>query len=161
MATKWIVDIRVDPDYRRRLKLRYLRQVVKTALAAEGVEAEKKLSLILTDDDTVRKLNHKYRSLNETTDVLSFSFQEDGRFISPPGAKAHLGEIVVSYPQAESQALEAGHTVEKEVTMLIVHGVLHILGYDHELPEQASIMQDRERTILAQITSPLLAEAQP
>ena len=74
---------------------------------------------------------------------------EEEYFIEPPDKKVHLGEVIISYPQAALQAMENGHPVSKEITILLVHGVLHILGYDHETnEEEARRMQAREKKIL-------------
>jgi probable rRNA maturation factor len=151
MTAKWTIDIRVDSGYRRLLKARRLRQIAAAVLAAEGVGPGAKLSLILTSDDTVKELNRKYRGQDKTTDVLAFPLGEDSAdFVSPPRAAAHLGEVIISYPQASRQAKEAGYTQEKELALLIIHGVLHILGYDHQRTAQAQRMRAREQAILGQ-----------
>jgi probable rRNA maturation factor len=152
MTANWTIDIQVDPGYRRLLKVRRLRQIAVAVLAAEAVKPGAKLSLVLTNDDTVKELNRKYRGQDKTTDVLAFPLGEDSAaFVSPPRAAAHLGEVVISYPQASRQAKEAGHTLEKELALLIVHGVLHILGYDHQRAAQGQRMRAREQAILGQI----------
>jgi probable rRNA maturation factor len=152
MSAKWTIDIQVKPGFRRLLKTRWLRQIVTTVLAAEEVERGAKLSLVVTDDETVHDLNYKYRGKDKTTDVLSFSLVEEGAdFVSPPGAVVHLGEVIISCPQASRQAEEAGHMLEKEMAMLIVHGVLHVLGYDHQRSAQRQRMRAREQAILEQI----------
>ena len=152
MTTNWTVDIRVDPDYRRLLKVRWLRQVVAMVLAAEEIRPGAKLSLVLTNDDTVKDLNWKYRGKDKTTDVLSFPLVEEGvAFVSPPRALVHLGEVIISCSQAIRQAEKAGHSLEKELALLIVHGVLHILGYDHQRSAQRQHMKDREQAILNRI----------
>ena len=152
MSANWTIDIQVKPGFRRLLKTRWLRQIVTAVLAAEGVEPGAKLSLVVTDDETVKDLNHKYRGKDKTTNVLSFSLSEEGAdFVSPPGAVVHLGEVIISCPQASRQAEEAGHTLEKELALLIVHGVLHVLGYDHQRSAQRQRMRAREQVILEQI----------
>jgi probable rRNA maturation factor len=149
MATNWTIDIQVDPGYRRLLKMRWLRKVVTTILAAEEVKPGAKLSLVITNDDVVKDLNQKYRGKDKTTDVLSFTLVEEGAdFVSPPGAQVHLGEVVISCPQATRQAEEAGHSLEKELALLITHGVLHVLGYDHQRSAQRQRMRAREQAIL-------------
>jgi probable rRNA maturation factor len=154
MTAKWTIDIRVDSGYRRLLKARRLRQIAAAVLAAEGVGPGVKLSLVFTSDNTVKELNRQYRGQDKTTDVLAFPLGEDSAaFVSPPGAAAHLGEVIISYPQASRQAKEAGHTPEKELALLIIHGVLHILGYDHRRAAQAQRMRAREQAILGQIFS--------
>lgn len=90
--------------------------------------------LTLTNDAHVREYNRRYRGLDETTDVLAFAAKEkptDQRFQAPPGTDLWLGDVVISLPQARRQAKAAGHPVDDEVRLLAVHGLLHLLGYDH------------------------------
>ena len=91
------------------------------------------VSVVITDNDTVRQLNYQYRGIDTPTDVLSF---EDIPVSDFPGdeSQKHLGDIIIAYPVAESQASAAGHTALEEVTLLAVHGTLHVLGFDHETP---------------------------
>ncbi|MCJ7516289.1 MAG: rRNA maturation RNase YbeY, partial [Dehalococcoidia bacterium] len=101
------------------------------------------------------KLNRIYRGENKPTDVLAFQMttgikqEHEGLFVSPPNGIKHLGEVVVSYPQALIQASEQGHGVTYELALLIVHGTLHLLGYDHELPEEENKMKYKENEILS------------
>ena len=153
MSANWTIDIQVKPGFRRLIKVRWLRQIVTAVLAAEEVQPGAKLSLVVTDDETVKDLNYKYRGKDKTTDVLAFPLIEEGAdFVSPPGAVVHLGEVVISCPQASRQAEEAGHTMEKELALLIIHGVLHVLGYDHLRSAQRQRMRAREQAILEQIS---------
>jgi probable rRNA maturation factor len=95
--------------------------------------------LTLTGDEHLREYNRRYRGLDEPTDVLAFSAQEkpsDQRFQAPPGTEHWLGDIVISLPRARRQAKEAGHPINDEVRLLAVHGLLHLLGYDHAEPDE-------------------------
>ena len=124
------------------------------------------MSLLITGDETVHNLNIKFRGLDEVTDVLSFSADHGGRwegesdppeesdtldFIMPPGELAPLGEVIVSYPQAQRQAEEQGVPLEYELALLVVHGVLHLTGHDHLEREEAELMQSREQAALAKL----------
>ncbi len=152
MTTNWAIDIRIDSDYRRLLKASWLRKVVASTLAAEDVAPGAKLSLVLTNDEVVKDLNRRYRGKDKITDVLSFPLVEkEEDFISPPGAAIHLGEVIISCPQAMRQTERAGHPLENEMALLIVHGVLHVLGYDHQRPTDRKRMRAREQAILAKI----------
>ncbi|MCH8989155.1 MAG: rRNA maturation RNase YbeY [Chloroflexi bacterium] len=143
----------------------WLMGIAKAALdvALEGTETAQ-MSLLITDDDTVRNLNARFRGLDEVTDVLSFSADHPGHwegeaeppedtggfdFVMPPGEPAPLGEVIVSYPQAQRQAKERGAPLEHELALLVVHGVLHLTGHDHLDPEETALMQSKERTALA------------
>ncbi len=103
---------------------------VKTVKGA-GFERKTELSIVLTSDAEVKKLNRIYRNKNKTTDVLSFPLLEGKSFMSGLEENMALGDVVVSVPQTKRQALEAGKPFKTELALLIVHGVLHLLGYDH------------------------------
>ena len=122
--------------------------LAQKALAEEGVQVPVELSVVVTDDERVRELNRRYRSTDAATDVLSFGMKEADGFVTPPGSAAQLGEIVISYPTAARLAAEAGHSVDEELAHLLVHGVLHLLGYDHEAPDEARAMHTREEALL-------------
>lgn len=98
----------------------------------------------------MRRLNRQYAGSDYTTDVLSFSAREDTRgFRAPPTAHILLGDIVISLPQAMRQARAADHALTREVDWLVVHGVLHLLGYDHATPRENERMRALERRILS------------
>lgn len=104
------------------------------------------VSVLFVGDTAMRSLNRRYRRKDRTTDVLSFAYREG---VSPGFAKDLLGDIVISVPCAERQATMAGDPVRKEIDRLLVHGLLHLLGYDHERGgADARRMQDRERTLM-------------
>ena len=120
-----------------------LAAVALRVLEAEGADACE-LSIAVTDDETVRALNREYAGEDAVTDVLSFSQREGEEFVAPPEGAPALGEVVIAYPQAERQA--AG-PVEREIERLLVHGVLHLLGYDHAEREEARRMREREEAL--------------
>lgn len=143
--------IEVDPDSE------WLKRIIEKTLIAENVPAQVEISLLITGQDRIRELNREYRGKDRPTDVLSFSMSEQKQedeptaFIGPPDGLLHLGEIIISYPQAAIQAREHGHSVKREMAILMVHGVLHILGYDHEKPEKEPAMTAEEKKILAEV----------
>lgn len=96
------------------------------------------LSIVVTDDETVRGLNRQYRQVDAPTDVLSFSAESEmpGAEDEPP----YLGDLIVALPTVERQAASEGHTVEDELVLAVVHGSLHLLGYDHDTPEHQAAM---------------------
>ena len=120
-----------------------LAEVARRVLEAEGAPACE-LSIAITDDETVRALNREYAGEDAVTDVLSFSQREGEALVAPPEGAPPLGEVVIAYPQAARQAAERNQGVEEEVTWLLVHGVLHLLGHDHAEPEEARLMRARE-----------------
>ncbi len=128
-----------------------LRGLLERALRDLGVDPKLGLVVTLTRDDHVRGYNQRFRGIDEPTDVLAFAAQEparDARFLPPPGAEALLGDIVISLERARSQAAEAGHGLADEVHRLAVHGLLHLLGYDHARPADARRMEARARALL-------------
>jgi len=116
-----------------------------TALFAHLDMPTPELDILITDDLRMQKLNRQYRNRDKTTDVLSFPSgapQVEGR-------PRHLGDIVISLPQAKRQALDIGHGVEPELRFLILHGTLHLLGYDHETDDGQMIrLQSQLKTKL-------------
>ena len=143
------IDVRIAPPFRAAVRAAWLRAVARRALAAEDV-GPVQVGVVVTDDETVCELNLRFLGLDEPTDVLSFGLAGAGEtpFALPP-EEASLGEIVIAYPTAVRQANEAARAVEAEVAHLLVHGLLHLLGYDHQRPEEEAAMRGREEAILA------------
>jgi len=126
-----------------------LERVARAALEAEGVPTAE-LGILITDDATIHDLNRRYADEDKATDVLSFSLREGEEFVSPDDTE-RLGEVIISLDTAKRQAAEAGRPLEAEVAHLLVHGILHLLGYDHAEPEEERAMQARERAILGEV----------
>jgi probable rRNA maturation factor len=105
------------------------------------------IGLHLVGDSTIKALNAEHLAKDAATDVLSFPLYEPG-FVLPPGEPVHLGDVVVSYPRAMAQAEDYGHSVEREVAYLVAHGVLHVLGYDHEEESERLRMRQKEEEAL-------------
>lgn len=105
------------------------------------------LSLHLVSDATIHSLNATHRDKDAATDVLSFPLYEPG-FALPPDEPIHLGDVVVSYARAVEQAREYGHSVDREIGYLVAHGVLHVLGYDHEDETDRLTMRQKEEEAL-------------
>jgi len=126
-----------------------LRTAVTETLRHERRKPPVEVTLLLTDDDQLQALNKEYRGINQPTDVLSF---ESGETL--PGMKEddpYLGDIVISLPMAERQAKQGGHSLKAELQLLTVHGTLHLLGYDHEDPDEKDRMWWAQASILAQL----------
>lgn len=109
----------------------------------ELLDAE--LSIVLCDDATIHPLNRDYRGKDKPTDVLSFA-QREGEFAFLEDNL--LGDVIISMETTRRQADERGHSVETELRVLLVHGILHLLGYDHIEDDEAEIMEAKEREIL-------------
>jgi probable rRNA maturation factor len=150
---RYEVSIRIEAPFRGRLDRASLRRLAVRVLKAESVEPPAEVSLAVTDDETVRDLNRRYRGLDEPTDVLSFGHEATAEpFVTPPDGVRRLGEVILSYPTAERQAGEAGHSVQEEAAHLVVHGILHLLGYDHESLLDERRMRAREKSLLRKRT---------
>ena len=149
------LGIQIDKNFQKYLRKEWLHRVVKLSLATQDIGSEVELGLLITDDETVRKLNQEYRGVDEPTDVLSFALVErkagSSPFITPPDGLLHLGEVVISYPQAVRQAEENKHKVEEEVALLVIHGVLHLLGYEHDEPAREREMRALEERVLSKV----------
>lgn len=131
-------DIPVDEDA--------LIKIARHALEYEGVRENSELSIALVDEEKIRELNATYRGKDTPTDVLSFESADIDEAIDE---MPHLlGDVVICPSVAAKQADEYGQTFEQEMALLLVHGILHLLGYDHITDEEAEEMQAREREIL-------------
>ncbi len=117
---------------------------VLSTLSHENVLGE--ISVELTNDSVIHEYNRHYRGVDRPTDVLSFPTSEGDTLICPPDE--HLGDIMISVETAKRQGEEYGHSTEREVLFLAVHGALHILGYDHTRPEDEVIMLAKQREII-------------
>ncbi|PKQ15927.1 MAG: rRNA maturation RNase YbeY [Actinobacteria bacterium HGW-Actinobacteria-7] len=111
--------------------------------APEAIE----LSIAIVEVEEMAQLNFDYRGKEGPTDVLSFEC-DDPCAVVGPDESVTLGDVVIAPAIAESQAAEYGHTVEEELNLLLVHGILHLLGYDHIEDVDAQVMQARERVLL-------------
>ena len=128
-----------------------LRRTLQAGARLTDVRQDALAVLTLTSDEHVREYNRRYRGIDEPTDVLAFAAQEqpkDQRFQAPPGTEHWLGDIVISLQRARAQARTAGHPVGDEVRMLAVHGLLHLLGYDHATGAEEKTMTALTNRIL-------------
>jgi probable rRNA maturation factor len=115
------------------------------ALQHESVDSNVDLGIVLADDDHLQELNRDYRGIDAPTDVLAFPASEP----DPETGALYLGDVVLSTPRAEEQARAAGHSLEAEVQLLVVHGVLHLLGHDHAGEAEKARMWAAQAEILA------------
>jgi probable rRNA maturation factor len=151
------IEIFIEEKFRGVVDEGWARRIAQTVLEAEGTVPPYEVSLALTDSETVKQLNRDYRGVDESTDVLAFHMLPQDEAVSffalPPDGVTRLGEVIISYPQAVAQAREQGHSPEKELALLIIHGILHLLGYDHEKPGEESKMREREIELLERCLS--------
>ena len=142
------VDVQVAPALRRRVKKRDIRTWAEATLHAEGLTELPDMAVVITDDDTIRALNRDFRGVDEATDVLAFGEEKAGPFVLAPGEPAYLGDAIISLERAEIQAAERGHAAQTELQLLLVHGILHLLGYDHATEKGQQEMWARQDAIL-------------
>jgi probable rRNA maturation factor len=121
-----------------------LEKIVRYAFQMTGSE-EGDVSLVVCDDERITELNEKYTNRKETTDVLAFSMRE-GEGLASIGTM--LGDIVISIDRAAQQATELGETLEEEFVILFVHGLLHLLGFDHQNRREKSNMHEYTKKIV-------------
>jgi probable rRNA maturation factor len=124
-----------------------LRCLARFTLAAEGVTRPLAVSLVITDDATIQALHAAHMGIDEPTDVLTFPLDDDKSFLSAEAVPL-LGEVVVSCETAAAQAATYGQTPSREVGFLVVHGLLHLLGYDDATPEARARMLARQEALL-------------
>jgi probable rRNA maturation factor len=150
------IEVQVEELFIGGVSSDWLSSAAQTTLEAEGYHTGG-LALVITGDEAVQALNREYLGIDAPTDVLAFGGQTPD-FVSPPDEEPYLGDVMISFPQAQAQAASAGHPVEAELALLVVHGVLHLLGYDHVQPEDKAVMWDRQRDVLSRLG---LAHVQP
>ncbi len=138
---------------RRWLSLSGVHSLAENILKAAGA-SRSDLSLLLVGDRAMRRLNRRYRHKDRTTDVLAFPVAVSPRLTSYVSrlTSSSLGDVVISLPQAARQAKQAGHSLDREVAVLIAHGLLHLMGYDHERSaRKARRMSRREQSVLRRV----------
>ena len=145
-----VILISVSQPFASSISEERLAAIARRVLEAEGAPSAE-LGVTVTDDETVRSLNREYAGEDAVTDVLSFSQREGEALVGAPGSVPPLGEVIIAYPQALRQARERGHSPVAEVAHLLIHGTLHLLGYDHAEAGEERRMRAREGELLGAI----------
>jgi len=150
------LELTVNEPFQALVDGALLEQTVKAVLAQEGVKGVVEVSLLITDDAELHDLNRTYRGVDAPTDVLSFADDDaPGAFILPPGMPRYLGDIAISYERVRTQAADYGHSPQRELAYLVTHGMLHLLGYDHEQGEaEAAAMRGLEERVMTVLGLP-------
>ncbi|WP_342543460.1 rRNA maturation RNase YbeY [Paenisporosarcina sp. FSL H8-0542] len=131
--------------------LELIEKMLHHAAQAEGIEAGSELSVTFVNNEDIQQINHEYRGKNVPTDVISFAMEELGEgemAIEVEGVPRMLGDIIISVERAKEQAVDYGHSEERELGFLAIHGFLHLLGYDHMEAEDEKEMTQKQETIL-------------
>ena len=141
------VDVEVAPAFSGAASEERLRQVAEAVLHHEGSRGQ--VTVVVTDDVGIQELNRDFLGIDAPTDVLSFGAQEAaGPFVTAPEAGNYLGDVIICYPRAVAQAAEQGHPAGQELDLLVIHGLLHLLGYDHATEAEQAVMWARQDGIL-------------
>ena len=144
-----------------------VKKVIEACLDYEGCPYEAEVSVLLTGDDEIRKINQEYRGIDSATDVLSFpnnEYEVPGDFsgfeehtaesFHPETGELLLGDIVISVDRARLQAEEYGHTIEREIAFLTAHSMFHLFGYDHMEEDERITMEDKQKNVLEKLGIP-------
>jgi probable rRNA maturation factor len=144
--SSYAIDWHIGLAYQGVVNPRKLSALARRTLTTEHVAGPLSLSIAVVDNRTIRKLNRAYRGVDSATDVLAFALGTSER-VDDDGI---LGEVVIALPTARRQAADAGRRLDEELSHLLVHGILHILGYDHESTRGARRMRSREESLLGE-----------
>ena len=145
-----MIFIQIAPDLRSAstggpaIDLDLLEKAAQAALEYTGAGSKSDLTVLLSDDAHIQALNRQFREVDAPTDVLAFPSGET----DPDSGSRYLGDVIVSFPQALRQASTAGHSTQAEINLLVVHGVLHLLGYDHATKAERDRMWAAQEEIL-------------
>ncbi len=155
------INVLFDEGFEDCLGAEWLQGIAGAVLVAQGIGDDVEMGLVIASQQRVQELNKTYRGKDKPTDVLAFALlpetdtEPDLSFTAPPDGVKHLGEVIISYPQAVRQAEEHQHSLKREVAILAIHGVLHLLGYDHIGSDEAALMSAKEAEILKVVEAEL------
>ncbi len=141
-----MISIEIIPDFRRVFMPDILERAAKAALLQQSAP-DADLTLVLTGDAQLQALDRDFLNKDAPTDVLSFPACET----DPETGRRYLGDIIISVPRAEAQSITAGHSLEAELSLLVVHGVLHLLGHDHAGAEEKARMWAVQSEVLTRL----------
>lgn len=139
------------------------RDVIETALDTEGFPYETEVNLLLVSTEGIWEINRRHRKIDAPTDVLSFplisyqapgdfeGIEQDGDNFNPDTGEALLGDIILCIDKVKEQAKSFGHSEKREYAFLILHSILHLLGYDHMTPKESELMEGKQNKILGQM----------
>jgi probable rRNA maturation factor len=146
-----MIDLQIDSPYQDGNYDLLLKKAAAETLKHLGQAGNTNLTIVLTDDEHLQKLNLEYLGIDAPTDVLSFPTEN----ASSQEAEGYLGDILISQPRAAAQAKAGGHSMEQELELLAVHGVLHLLGHEHAGESDKEHMWAAQREILHSLDNPL------
>jgi len=136
---------------KNKIDQKYLNNIADETLKVVKFKKLTEISLVVIGEKRIRSLNKKYRKINKVTDVLSFGNEDlnnkSAEFINPPNEIVYLGEIFICYLQVVKQSNQKKHSTKKEMAILLIHGILHLLGYDHKENYENSDMKAIEKKV--------------
>ena len=153
------ISITYEKGIKPSVTKKYLKNIAEIAISILEIQNDIEMGILITDDTRIKELNRIYRNINSPTDVLSFHMNSDedqelsSEFISPPDQLNHIGEIIISYETAIRQANENKIPIKSELSFLLVHGILHLMNYDHIKDDDREIMEKMEKDIFDRIES--------
>ena len=140
-----MIHLSITTQYKKQVIKDWFSSAAIATLEHEKIDlAKNDISILVRNDAFLRKLKKQYFGIDEPTDVLSFPAGDE----NPETGNIYLGDIIISYPQAEINASNANKTTQSEIALLVIHGVLHLLGYDHADDHDQKIMWEKQETIL-------------
>lgn len=142
-----MINLSIADEYSTLVDEHLIEKTAMHALRNDGKDDGTELTIVIDSDEAVHELNKTYLGIDAPTDVLSFSAD----VIDPDTNRLYLGDIIISYPRVEAQAGEARISITAELQLLIIHGVLHLLGYDHADDSQKQAMWNAQASILAEL----------
>ena len=146
------MDFLFENNTKEEVNYKLIENVISEALKYEGVSDNTEISVTIVDNEEIRKINNKFRNIDRATDVLSFPLIDfDNEDLPNDGSKIYLGDIIISIERAKEQANEYGHSLDREVGFLTAHSMLHLLGYDHMVPEEEKVMFAKQEEILSNL----------
>lgn len=146
-----IIDINDETNQLEQNQLELLEKLLDYAREKEEIENDAELSITIVDNETIQEINKQYRDKDQPTDVISFALEEHGEEeieVRGDNLPRHLGDIIISIEKVNEQANEYGHSFNRELGFLAVHGFLHLLGYDHMTTEEEKEMMERQDHLL-------------
>lgn len=146
-----MINFTIDEQYTAEIDTSGIERAVLSTLQHQNILDESDISIVFSGDEEIQALNNQYLGHDLPTDVLSFPGDE----IDPDTGRLYLGDIIISVPQASLQALNGPHSIQFEIELLVVHGVLHLLGHDHANGDEKKAMWAAQREILFQCNNPL------
>ena len=143
------MDVLFENNTNEEINYKLIEKVISEALRYEGVNDNTEVSVTIVDNEEIRKINNKFINIDRATDVLSFPLIDfDNESLPDDGSKIYLGDIIISIERAKEQAKEYGHSIDREIGFLTAHSMLHLLGYDHMVPEEEKEMFAKQEEIL-------------